>query len=44
MIIALAIAFYAQNRLKERTNELQEAKKMAEAANCKGRSKTAAGV
>jgi signal transduction histidine kinase len=33
MIIALAIAFYAQNRLKERTNELQEAKKMAEAAN-----------
>jgi len=33
MIVALAIAFYAQNRLKERTNELQEAKKMAEAAN-----------
>jgi signal transduction histidine kinase len=33
MIIALAIAFYAQNRLKERTDELQEAKKMAEAAN-----------
>jgi signal transduction histidine kinase len=33
MIIALAIAFYAQGRLKERTNELQDAKKMAEAAN-----------
>ncbi len=33
MIIALAIAFYAQGRLKERTNDLQEATKMAEAAN-----------
>jgi signal transduction histidine kinase len=33
MIIALAIAFYAQGRLKERTIDLQEAKKMAEAAN-----------
>jgi len=33
MIIALAITFYAQGRLKERTIELQEAKKMAEAAN-----------
>jgi signal transduction histidine kinase len=33
MIIALAIALYAQDRLKERTAELQEAKKMAEAAN-----------
>jgi len=33
MIIALAIALYAQDRLKERTIELQEAKKMAEAAN-----------
>jgi signal transduction histidine kinase len=33
MIIALAIAFYAQNRLKEYTFELKEAKKMAEAAN-----------
>jgi len=33
MIVALAIAFYAQNRLKERTNELQDAKKNAEAAN-----------
>jgi signal transduction histidine kinase len=33
MIVALAIAFYAQNRLKERTDELQEAKKMAETAN-----------
>lgn len=33
MIIALAIAFYAQARLKERTIEMQEAKKIAEAAN-----------
>lgn len=33
IIIALAIAFYIQGRLKERTNELHEAKKMAEAAN-----------
>lgn len=33
MIIALAIAFYAQGRLKERTIDLQEAKKLAEAAN-----------
>jgi signal transduction histidine kinase len=33
MIVALAIALYAQDRLKERTIELQEAKKMAEAAN-----------
>ncbi len=33
MIVALAITFYAQGRLKERTNDLQEAKKMAEAAN-----------
>jgi len=33
VIIALAIAFYAQGRLKERTIDLQEAKKMAEAAN-----------
>ena len=33
MIIALAITFYAQGRLKERTIELQEAKRMAEAAN-----------
>jgi len=33
MIVALAITFYAQNRLKERTNELSKAKKMAEAAN-----------
>ena len=33
MIIALAIAFYAQGRLKERTNDLQDAKKLAEAAN-----------
>ena len=32
-IIALAITFYAQDRLKERTIELQEAKKMAEVAN-----------
>jgi len=32
-IIALAITFYARARLKERTIELQEAKKMAEAAN-----------
>jgi signal transduction histidine kinase len=32
-IIALAIAFYSQDRLKERTDELQEAKKMAEDAN-----------
>ena len=32
-IIALAITFYARGRLKERTIELQEAKKMAEAAN-----------
>ena len=33
VIIALAITFYAQGRLKERTIELQEAKKLAEAAN-----------
>jgi len=33
MIIALAAACYIQDRLKERTNELQEAKTMAEAAN-----------
>jgi len=33
MIVALAIAFYAQGRLKERTIELEKAKKMAEAAN-----------
>ncbi len=33
MIIALAITFYAQSRLKEHTIELQEAKKMAETAN-----------
>ena len=33
IIIALAITFYAQGRLKERTIELQEAKKMAEDAN-----------
>jgi len=33
MIVALAITFYAQNRLKERTSELQKAKKIAEAAN-----------
>jgi len=33
MIIALAITFYVQGRLKERTIDLQEAKKMAEAAN-----------
>jgi signal transduction histidine kinase len=33
MIVALAITFYSQDRLKERTTELQEAKKMAEAAN-----------
>jgi signal transduction histidine kinase len=33
VIIALAITFYAQGRLKERTIELQEAKKTAEAAN-----------
>jgi signal transduction histidine kinase len=33
MIIALAITFYAQGRLKERTNELEKAKKMAEIAN-----------
>jgi signal transduction histidine kinase len=33
MIIALAITFYAQNRLKERSDELSKAKKMAEAAN-----------
>jgi signal transduction histidine kinase len=33
MIVALAIALYARDRLKERTIELQEAKKMAEAAN-----------
>jgi len=32
-IIALAITFYARSRLKERTIELQEAKKIAEAAN-----------
>ncbi len=32
-IIALAITFYARGRLKERTIELQEAKKMAETAN-----------
>ena len=32
-IIALAITFYARGRLKERTTDLQEAKKMAEAAN-----------
>jgi len=32
-IIALAITFYARARVKERTIELQEAKKMAEAAN-----------
>ena len=32
-IIALAITFYARGRLKERTIELQEAKKIAEAAN-----------
>jgi signal transduction histidine kinase len=33
MIVALAITFYSQDRLKERTIELQKAKKMAEAAN-----------
>lgn len=33
VIIALAITFYAQGRLKERTIELQEAKRMADAAN-----------
>jgi len=33
VIVALAITFYAQGRLKERTIELQEAKKIAEAAN-----------
>ncbi|MBC8473117.1 MAG: HAMP domain-containing histidine kinase [Planctomycetes bacterium] len=33
MIVALAITFYAQNRLKERTTEMQQAKKIAEAAN-----------
>jgi signal transduction histidine kinase len=33
MIIALAITFYAQGRLKERTIELERAKKMAEIAN-----------
>lgn len=33
MIVALAIALYARDRLKERTIELQEAKKVAEAAN-----------
>jgi len=33
LIIALAIVFYAQNRLKERTDELNEAKKIAEDAN-----------
>ena len=33
MIVALAITFYAQNRLKERTIEMQQAKKIAEAAN-----------
>ena len=33
MIIALAVTFYVQGRLKERTIDLQEAKKMAEAAN-----------
>lgn len=33
MIIALAITFYAQGRLKERTIELEKAKKMAEIAN-----------
>ncbi|MHC4395307.1 MAG: sensor histidine kinase [Planctomycetota bacterium] len=32
-VIALAITFYAFSRLKERTSELQEAKKMAETAN-----------
>jgi len=32
-VIALAITFYAFSRLKERTSELQEAKKMAEIAN-----------
>ena len=33
MILALAVTFYAFSRLKERTIELQEAKKMAETAN-----------
>jgi signal transduction histidine kinase len=33
LIIALAIVFYTQNRLKERTEELNEAKRTAEAAN-----------
>ena len=33
MILALAVTFYAFSRLKERTIELQEAKKMAEIAN-----------
>jgi len=33
VIVALAITFYAQGRLKERTIELQEAKRMADAAN-----------
>ena len=33
MILALAITFYSFGRLKERTIELQEAKKMAETAN-----------
>jgi signal transduction histidine kinase len=33
MILALAVTFYALSRLKERTIELQEAKKIAEAAN-----------
>jgi len=32
-ILALAVTFYAFGRLKERTIELQEAKKMAEASN-----------
>ncbi|MCP4263058.1 MAG: SpoIIE family protein phosphatase [Planctomycetes bacterium] len=32
MIVALAITFYVQNRLKERTIELQEAKKTVETA------------
>jgi len=33
MILALAISFYAFGRLKERTTELQEAQKIAEASN-----------
>ncbi len=33
LIIALAIVFYAQSRLKERTCELQKAQKMSEVAN-----------